>query len=93
MIWFIICIIDILIAMNIVIILDFKYIKALKEIEKKHKELLLLHQRNYNFYNSVRKQRNNEIARRIITPKDNNCRIREQLLREIEEQIKKEKLI
>lgn len=93
MIWFIFCIIAVLIAMNIVIILDIKYTNALEKIENQQKELLLLHQRNYNFYNLVRKKRNAEIARRIITPQDNTCRTREQLLREIEEQIKEEKII
>lgn len=91
--WYILCVISLLIAIVLVIILNKQYADALNKIKNQHQTIIHLHQRNYNFYNLIREKRNREMKRRTITPNDNTSRVREQLLKEIEETIKQEGLI
>jgi len=93
MIWYVICGINILIAIVLMIIIANKYEESVKKNKDYHQKLLSMYQKNYDFYNLIRQMRNEEMRRLTSLPFDNTSRIKKEVLRELEHEMRKRGLI
>jgi len=88
MIWYVICNINILIAIVLMIIIANKYEESVKKNKDYYQKLLSMYQKNYDFYNLIREKRNKEMKRLTITPNDNTSLVRINTYKELENEMK-----